>query len=512
MNEKIQDKTNSSTRRIAKNTLMLYFRQILIMVVSLYTVRVVLNTLGAQDYGIYNVVAGVVTMFSFLSGAMATASQRYFSFALGEGNKNQLNLVFNITFQIYLLLSIIVVFFAETIGLWFINNKLIIPTDRLYAVNCIYQSAIFSFLMMMLSTPYKSMIIAYENMTVYAYVSIIEVGLKLATVCILRILSGDKLILYGILLAFVSLTDTTIYCLYCRSHYGVVKLYCVKDITLFKELFKYSGWNLFGSIASVVRNQGTSILLNIFFGTTVNAPRAISVQVNGAVSSFAQNFSTALRPQIIKSYAAEKKDRGVYLVFWGTKIVFFLMLLICVPLFFQVPYILQFWLGNVPEFTTLFVRLVIIEVLVDSASYPMMAMIQATGKIRLYQIIVGGLLILNLPLSFLFLQLGYSPIAVYIVAIFLSVIAYFLRAIITQKESTCSLIIPSIKLFILFILLTVVVSIIPALLMNRLGYTFWDFCLFILVCITWGIIVVFVLGFNKEEKKMILAKLRRVDE
>lgn len=497
----------NTTKRIAKNTLMLYFRQILIMIVSLYSVRVVLNTLGAEDYGLYNVVAGVVTMFSFLSNSMATASQRYFSFALGQNDSEYLKITFSVTFQIYILLVFLIFVFAETIGLWFVMNKLIIPLERMTAAKWIYQAANFSFILTLITTPYMACLIAHENMKIYAFVSIIEACLKLGIVLLLKILPYDKLIVYGILLAVVAFVNTVIYRFYCHRHYSESKLCFIKDGKLFKELVCYSGWNLFGSVASMVRNQGITILINLFFGPIVNASRAVAAQVNAAVISFAQNFSTALRPQIIKSYAAEEKDRVLCLVMHGTKIVFFLMLVICVPLFLQVPYLLKLWLKNVPDLTQVFVRLIVIDVLIDSISYPIMAVVQASGKIKLYQSVVGGCLILNLPVSYILFQFGFPAQTVFIVAIVLSVLALILRIIIVQKILSYNFVLPFVKLLMLFVLLTILVSVLPIILINKMNDSFFKFCLFVIISVCWSVIILFFVGLNKDEKKLILDKI-----
>ena len=297
----------SDTRRIARNTLMLYFRQILIMVVSLYTVRVVLNVLGAEDYGIYNVVAGVVTMFSFLNGAMTTASQRYFAFDLGKNDTEHLKITFNVTFQIYIILACIIVLLAESVGIWFVCNKLVIPAERMFAAVVIYQCSILSFLFTLISTPYMASLIAHENMDVYAYVSIVEVLFKLLIVFLLKVLLYDKLIVYGILLATVALINNVIYQFYCRSHYSECKLEFIKDRKYLKELFFYGGWNFIGSFAAVLKTQGVSIIMNMFFGPVVNAARGIASQVSNTLMTFSSNFSVALRPQIIKSYAQNQK-------------------------------------------------------------------------------------------------------------------------------------------------------------------------------------------------------------
>lgn len=287
---------------LAKNTLLLYFRQILIMAVSLYTARVVLAVLGAEDFGIYNVVAGVVTMFGFLGGAMTSSSQRYFSYDLGKKDLKHLEITFSVTFQIYLLIALVVFLFVETAGLWFLNTKLVIPSNRLIAANWIFQAAIISFLLTLITTPFMAIIIAHENMTVYAYVSIVEVALKLGIVFLLEYLPYDKLIVYGILLSLVSFINTAIYRFYCHKHYSECKVRFICDGKLFKEIIAYSGWNLFGNLAAIFKNQGINILLNLHFGAIVNAARGIAGQVNSAVMSFSNNFSTALRPQVIKTY------------------------------------------------------------------------------------------------------------------------------------------------------------------------------------------------------------------
>ena len=429
----------ADTRRIAKNTLLLYFRQILIMLMSLYMVRVVLDVLGAEDYGIYNVIAGVVTMFGFLSGAMATASQRYFSFDIGKGDVEHLKKTFAVTFQIYVLLALVIVLVAESLGLWFVNTKLVIPEARLTAANWIFQAAIVSFLLTLITTPYMASIIAHENMNVYAYVSIIEVALKLGIVFLLRALPYDKLILYGLLLAAVALINTSIYRFYCRLHYAECKVLFVRDDALFREIISYSGWNLFGAAVGVVKNQVINIFLNLHFGAIVNAARGIASQVNSAVVNFGQNFSTALRPQIIKTYAAERKDETMNLVFRGCKFTFYLMYLFALPLCLEMKTILSLWLKNPPEYSVCFTQLALIDAVIDSISYPLMTLAQATGKIKLYQGLVGGILLCNLPVSYIALQFGVSAYAVMIVAICITVIAFFVRLTIVKNLADLSI-------------------------------------------------------------------------
>lgn len=499
----------SNSKRIAKNTLMLYFRQILIMLVSLYTVRVVLNVLGAEDYGIYNVVAGVVTMFSFLSGAMATASQRYFSYDLGKDDREHLKITFNITFQIYLLLVFIVLIFAETLGLWFVNNKLVISHERLFAANVIFQASIVSFIMTLIATPYMAMIIAHEKMSVYAYVSIVEAVFKLAIAFLIQILIFDKLALYGILLSIVSIAVTGIYVFYCLRKFEECKLKFLKDKILFKEIISYSGWNLFGASVGVVKNQIMNILLNLYFGTVVNAARAIAFQISSALTSFGQNFSTAMRPQLIKSYTTDQKDEVLLLVYRGCKFTFFLMYIFALPLFFEMDFVLNFWLKNPPEFSVLFTKLVLIDVLIDCLNYQIMTLAQATGKIKMYQAVVGGILLLNLPVSYFFLKvLNESAYVVFLVSIVITIVAMIVRLFIIKFLTEFSILKFILKVILPCFVVVLVSSIVPFLISKYMEKKLINVVFTIFVCVCMAVFSIFVFGFSKDERNMVIQFLK----
>ena len=403
------------------------------MLVSLYTVRVVLNVLGEEDYGIYNVVAGVVTMFGFLSGAMATASQRYFAFDLGKHDYEHLKTTFSVTFQIYMLLAVIIVILAETVGLWFVMNKLVIPLERLTAAIWIYQAAVVSFLLTLIATPYMASIIAHENMNIYAYVSIVEAVLKLGIVFILQVLDYDKLLLYALLLTTVGMITTAIYRLYCKRNYNECKFRYTKDKTLFKELVSYSGWNLFGASIGIAKNQLVDVSINLFCGPNVNAARAVASQIYNAVNSFVSNFSTALSPNIIKLYAVSQKQVYINSTFQSIRFVFLLISFIALPLIFEMPNILEIWLAVVPEHTIDFAKLVLIDAIICSIFYPLGSAVQATGEIKQYQIIVSIVLLCNFPFSYILLYCGYSPECTFYTAIILSTISVIIRLIITRK-------------------------------------------------------------------------------
>jgi O-antigen/teichoic acid export membrane protein len=452
---------STNTARIAKNTLMLYFRQILIMLVSLYTVRVVLNTLGAEDYGIYNVVAGVVTMFGFLSGSMATASQRYFSFEIGRGDFEQLRRVFGLTLLIYILIAVLVLILAETAGLWFIGNKIVIPQGRRNAVLWVYQTSIASFVFTIFTSPYMALIIAHEDMNIYAYVSIIESLLKLGIVFLLSIAAWDKLKLYGTILCIANFITTAIYRTICIIKYRESKFAFYWNKSLFKEIAKFTGWNLFGGISGVLKNQGINILLNIKFGPLVNAARAVAMQVNSAVLCFAQGFSSSMRPQTVKLYASGKTGKMLVFVFTAVKVMSYLLFLAILPLQLELPSILRLWLKDVPEHTVLFVRIILIETMIESISYPVNGAWLAAGTVKPYQIITGVVLMLNLPFALILAALGVSSSGILIMSTILSLAAFLLRLMIFSRQFKFSIDLYVTGILIPVLMVTATGSVIP---------------------------------------------------
>lgn len=494
----------NTTKRIAKNTLMLYFRQILIMIVSLYTVRVVLNTLGAEDYGIYNVVAGVVTMFSFLSNSMATASQRYFSFALGQNDSESLKKYFSMSFTIYCLIALVVLILAETVGLWFVTQKLIIPSERQNAAFWIYQASIFSMICTILTAPFMASIIAHEDMNIYAYVSIIEVVLKLGIVFLLPLFAIDKLIFYGVLMAGVVFINTAIYRTICVKKYVECKFSFLWEKSLFKELVSYTGWNMFGSAVGVFKNQIVNIILNQFFNPVVNAARGIATQVNSAVNSFAQNFSTAVRPQIIKSYASGEKEKMLQLMFRSCKATFLLMYVFALPLILEMPYVLKLWLKNVPEYAVLFTILALIDALIDTISYPIMAAAQATGKIKIYQSVVGGVLLLNAPITFVVFKLGANPYSVFIVSIVITFVAFIVRLCILKRLIDFSFWKYIFKVFLPVVCCAGVALVIPYFVKNLMQDNFLRLCVTVIVSVICVGLSGYFVALSKDEKRWIV--------
>ncbi len=424
---------STNKKRIAKNTVMLYFRMILVMAATLFTTRIVLKNLGVEDYGIYNVVAGLISMFSFLNSSMAGATQRFLSFELGINDAQRINMVFCQSVIIHFLIALIIFILAETIGLWFVYNKLTIPEERFDAAMWVYQIAIFSFLLHVVNVPYHAAIIAHEKMNIYAWVSILDVSLKLGVAYAISISPADKLITYSLLILSTSIVMFLFYWLYCKCSFPECHFRLVFEKGKFLEMFSFAGWNIIGNMANAFRMQGSNILLNMFFGPAVNAARGVAHQVDGAVAHFVTNFQTASNPQIVKTFALKEYEASVRLVCQCSKFSFYLMLLIGLPVFFQAEYILSLWLTEVPPFTVIFVKLILFNGILDALSRAIIVYIKATGNIKWYMIIQGGFYLLVLPVIYVFLKLGYSPVSSMIIILVFTFLGTFLRLFVVNK-------------------------------------------------------------------------------
>jgi len=403
----------SDNKRIAKNTVFLYFRMLLVMGVNLYTSRVVLKVLGFEDYGLYNVVGGIVTMFTFLNGSLGSATSRYITFELGKKNYERLNRIFNTALVIHIAIALLIVMLAETVGLWFFYEKMTIPADRLGAAFWVYQISILTCFFTLTQVPYNATIIAYEDMKIYAYVGIAEVFLKLAVVFLLMISPIDRLVFYALLLCLLQIVIMVFYRYYCNSRYQVCKIRMYKDKGLFKEMFSYGGYDLIGNISGLAQGQGLNILLNLFYGPTVNAARGIAYQVQGAITQFSNNFMTAVRPQIIKSYAEGNLEAMMKLVKQSSCFSFYLMWMISLPVCLEADYLLSLWLGEYPDHTVNFLILVIVLCLIQTIKTPRTTIFHATGHIKWSNIVVGTILCAAFPLAYIALKFGGSPESVF---------------------------------------------------------------------------------------------------
>lgn len=423
----MNDTSASSHKRLAKNTLMLYVRMLITMVVGLFTSRILLQALGVIDYGLYNVIGGFVAMFTMISGSLSAAISRFITFELGTGDINKLKRIFATSILVQIGLSLIVVLVAETIGLWFLYHKMVIPTDRLFAAFWVFQLSVISFVINLLSIPYNSCIISHEKMGVFAYISIYEVICKLLICYAILYSPIDRLIYYAILLFCVSFSVQIIYTWYCKKNFAECHPKLHFDRMLFKEMFGFAGWNFVGSAGWVLRTEGGTILFNLFGGPAANAANGIASSLSNAVTGFVGNFTTAFRPQITKSYAAQKFTEVNHLLLYCSKISFYMMFLLGLPVMLNTHFILQLWLGEVPEHSATLVRLIILFSLSETISSPLITAKLATGNIRNYQIIVGGIQLLSVPAAYVVLKLGAPVESIYISYFVVSVLCLIAR-------------------------------------------------------------------------------------
>lgn len=501
---------NPDKERIAKNTVMLYFRMLLRLFVALYTSRVLLNVLGVKDFGIYNVVGGVASLFSFLNSAMASGTQRFLSFELGRNEFCQYNKVFSATLILHFFLGIFILIMAETVGLWFVSNHLNLPLERIEPAKWVFHFAVFSFLITVFQVPYNASIIAHEEMSVYAYYSVFEVALKLLIVFLLQWIDIDKLKLYAILQFLVVFFVALLYRGYCVRRFSECRFSFVFDFLLFKKLISYGAWTLFGAIAYVASMNGVNIILNTFLGPTINAARGIAYQVNSAVQSFVSNFQMAVNPQIVKSYASKQKRFMSGLIFASSKLSFFLLFVLALPILMEAEFILSIWLKVVPPHTVLFCRLVLINTLIESLSGPLMMGAQATGQIQKYQATVGSVLLLNLPISYVVLKLGFFPESTALVGIVLACFALFLRLNILRKLIELDIWLFCSKVLWLVFLIVSLSIILPLSIKIQLSSSYLRFILVIAASFLSSIVSIYYFGMDRSERQIIKTKVLKL--
>lgn len=479
------------------------------MAVSLYTSRLVLQALGVVDYGIYNVVGGLVALCSVFSASISSAISRFLTIELGREHNERLRQVFSASTTILFVLCFAIVIIAEPIGLWFVSHKMVIPAERLTAAYWIFHLSLLTFCINLISAPYNASIIAHEKMGVFAYISIIDIVVKLLVVVVLFVIPFDKLIVYGILMALVAILMRYVYGHYCVRHFQECKYYYFFDKALYKDIFSFAGWNFIGSTAAVVRDQGGNILMNMFGGPAVNAARGISIQVNHAVAQFANNFMTAMNPQIIKSYATEDFKYLYTLIYRGSRFSFYLLLILSLPLLICTGYVLNIWLVEVPRYAVEFVRLSLLVSMIDALTNSLTTSILATGKVKYYQITVGGVLLLNLPLSYLFLVMGMSPVVVLWVALGISVVCMVLRILFVQSLLGMKIwvFVKEVCLNCLFV--GALAIIVPVILYKLIGCdTLVAFIVLSFVCVLFSMASSFIFGCKKSEKAMLVDKVK----
>ena len=408
---------SANNKRLAKNTIFLYFRMLLLMCVGLYASRVLLRTLGFDDYGLYNVVGGIVTMFSFLNATLSTSTQRYLNVELGKEDGGEVKKVFSCSLLLHLLLVLLVFFLAESLGLWYVMEKLVIPPGRETAAMFVYQFSIISICVQIIQLPFMSTIIAHERMNVYAYVSIYEGLAKLGILFAIQILPYDNLIMYALLLLCVQISVAIIYNIYCQRHFEEARFHISYEKRLFNSMLGFSGWNVIGNLAYVCNSQGLNMVMNVFFGTVINAARGIAFQVHSLVQQLIGNFQLAVKPQVIKYYAAGQMEEMTNLVFNAAKYSAFLMIIASVPLMLEIRPLLHLWLGEYPEYTVFFIQLILFRSIITSMTGNIVMVVHASGYLRNVGLFSGGILLIVLPISYYLLKIGLPPYIPFIINI-----------------------------------------------------------------------------------------------
>lgn len=497
-----------NNKRIAKNTIYLYLRMFITMAVSLYTSRVVLQVLGVSDYGLNNVIGGVVSSFSMLSAALTVGTQRFLTYAIGERNEDKLKRTFSIAFGLHVFLALIILVLAETIGLWFIHNKMNIPEGRMIAALFVYQFSIIAFIINLIQVPFQSCLISHERMNMYAYMSIYDVVMKLLVVIIISIVPGDKLILLSCMIMIVQITSVFIYNYYCRKHFTECTFKIILDKQLTKEMLSYSGWNLFGGSLGFVTGQGINILFNIFCGTIVNAAQGITQSINSIVSQFVSNFQAAVNPQIVKQFAAKEYTSLYRLIINNSRLAEYLYLFIAIPVFIEIEFILEIWLGKVPEYTITFIRIILLQSALNPIDYPVGMLIHASGKMKWPSLITVVPLYSIFIIAYFLLKNGYSPAIVYTTSAILFIWKNIIDLFFAHKYSGISILLILKEAYFNVIVGGTIMFIIPYFISTMTFSTNWlRFLIVGTVSILSSVVVVYSWGLSKGMREIIKAKI-----
>jgi len=496
-------------KRIANNTLMLYLRQLVILFVSLYTVRIVLEQLGVEDYGLYSAVGGLVALSAFLPGSLAQATQRFFSFALGEQNEERLKKTFSVNLALYASVALIGYVLLQTAGLWFLNTQLVVQEGRFEAAQALYHYASLTFVMSVITTPFMAIIMAHEDMKLYAYISLFEAFMKLGVVFLLQYILWDKLELYGLLLLCVAMVNAMLYigmCLYRYQECQFRKIYW--DTSLFREILGFTGWTVFGQISTIARTQAVTVMLNQFFSPSVVAARAISVNIASKVNIFSGNFNSSLYPAIIKSYAAHEREDMFSLITGGSKITFFLLWIFALPMMVKMGDILSIWLSSVPSYSVLFSQLALIESLILSVSMPLTAAARAPGKMKAYELILGSIQIGIFIIDWLVIAMGAPAYSVFIVAISANIMMFGIRLYLVNKLTGFP-IGAFLKYTVLPVMVIVILTGLPIIFLNNIlpQSIYWSVFI-VLLSVVMSTICMYFIGLDKIWRLKVMHMIR----
>lgn len=502
-------KTIENNKLIAKNTLFLYIRSLLVILTTLYTARIVLNELGSEDFGIYAVVGGIVLMFGIVQAIMSSAVSRFFSFEIGRNDYVKLNQYFNTSILVYFVLACIVLTMAETGGFWLLSEKLVIPANRVESSTTVYHIAVMSFVISMMTVPFTALIVAREEMNVYAYIAFAEVAMKIAIAKIIQMNFDDKLIVYAQMQFASSIVIAAIIVIYCRIRVVEIKLSLLWNKKIILEMMSYSAWSLFGSLSALGRNHGLTLLIGMHFHPSINAARAVAYQVSDGVNQLSVGLFTALNPRITKYYSSDMQSDMVSLVFSSSRFMFYLLLIPSIPIIFEAEFILNLWLIEVPSGSANFIRLLIVVSMIDAVGYPLMSAINATGKIRLYQVITGTGLLLAFPIAYYFLEIGLSAEST-IHALMISSLAAQFSRVVFMKHLHKMAIGYYFSEVVAKIFVVLVASILPVYALHYVmdaGFSRFIAVTFVSPFLTF--LAVFCLGLGKDERDWLIGFLRK---
>lgn len=495
-------------KKITQNTVFLYVRQIINLLVSLYTIRVVLRVLGTEDYGIYNIIAGIVAMTGFLNSSMANASQRYFSFELGKQNINRLSEIFSMTIVSYVGISLFLIVISETVCTWYIQNKLILPFGRENAVSVSFQWVIVTFIFSLIASPFMALIIAYEDMFVFSLVSVLESLTKLIVTVLLSKLHFDKLVLYSFLMIFPSFISFIVFSFFCFTKYKNIKFKKYWNWKQIKEMYIYTISNLSGSVINIFKIQILNVFINQRFNSKVVAGRGIATSIGGIIQSFSVNFSTAISPFVTKKFAQGcGKDLCDFLVF-SCKISYFINFVIGLPAVLEIKYFLNLWLKTQPEYSSVFSQLVIIDCCIDSLTLPLMIGIQATGRISKYVFSMSVFNILYLPVCLIMFHFGFNATSALLVAPFFTFVSVFIRIYYICKNMDYQFINMAFNILIPVIAVTALTSSSMYLIVRNIEESFLRLCLTVVVSFALNIFFIFLFGLNKAERNLVCSKIK----
>lgn len=498
-------------KRIAKNTLFLYIRLAFVLVISLYTSRVVLRTLGVVDYGIYNVVAGFVSMFALLNTSLTNAAQRFYNYEKGQNGETGVQKVFITTHYIQIIIAVLIFILAETLGLWYVLNKMVYPAERALAVHIVYQASVVALLFVVLQIPYSAAIIAHERINYFAIVGVLDVILKLIVALIVPLFGIDNLSIYGVLIAGIALVDFLLYYVYARKKFVYLRFKKVFYKSTFNEMVKFSGWSAFNSFSQVIRHQGLNLLVNFFFGPVVNAAHGIAYQVKSALLGFVMNITTASQPQIVESYAVGNYDRTKQLMYTVSKFIFLSLYIVALPIMVEADYVLRLWLGNdIPQYTVIFTVLVLITTLIDILNAPISTVVSASGRVGAYNFWTSIIGISVLPIAYVFLKNGANPVSVYLVSLFSSIIMQLVCMIIMQRVTKLQFLDYSKNVLLPMMLVVVITFYIPCFIVREMNGGFLRLLIVLIVSVLAVMLTGYYLGLNKRERTFIVSSVQKV--